>query len=67
MEEQYKSAKGFAAAAMDYTEMSQDHAERLGWMKDYEEIFEISPKHKITWGSAVRFAEIKSDEYLDMA
>ena len=31
-------------------------------MKDYGEMFEISPQHKITWGSAVRYAEIKSDE-----
>jgi len=39
MEERYESAKHFAAAAMDYSEKSQDHAEKLGWVKDYEEIF----------------------------
>ena len=62
MEEQYESAKHFAAAAMDYAEKSQDHAENLGWVKDYEEILEISPQHKITWGSAVWFAKIRSEE-----
>jgi len=30
-------------------------------------MFEISPQHEITWGSAVRYAEIKSDEYIAMA
>jgi len=67
MEERYESAKRFAAAAMDYAEKSQDHAEKLGRMKNYGEMFEISPQHKITWGSAVRFAEVKSDEYMAMA
>jgi len=52
---------------MDYAEKSQDHAERLGWMKDWGEMFEISPQHEITWGSAVRYVEIKSDEYMAMA
>jgi len=39
----------------------------LGWGKDYEEMFEISPQYKVTWGSAVRFTEIRSDEYMAMA
>ena len=67
MEERYKSAKCLAATSMDYAEKSRDHAERLGWMKDWGEMFEISPQHEITWGSAVRYAEIKSDEYMAMA
>ena len=52
---------------MNYAEKSQDHAENLGWVKDYEERFEISPQHRITWGSAVRFAEIRSEEYMAIA
>ena len=67
MEEHYESAKRHAAAAMDYAEKSQDHAERLGWVKNYREMFEISLQHEITWGSAVRFAEIKSEEFMAMA
>ena len=45
MEEPYESIKRFAARAMDYAEKSQDHAERLSWMKDYGEMFEISLQH----------------------
>ena len=56
-----------AVAAMDYAEKSQDHTERLGWMKDYEEIFDISPQHEISQGSSVSFAKIKSDEYMAIA
>jgi len=41
--------------------------QKLGWVKDYEEIIEISQQYKVTWGSAVRFAEIKSDEYMAIA
>ena len=67
MEEHYESTKRHAAAAMDYTEKSQDHAERLGSVKDHGEMFEISPQYEITWGSAVRYAEIKSDESMAMA
>jgi len=43
MEERYESTKRIAAAAMDYAEKSQDCPERLSWMKDYGEMFEISP------------------------
>ena len=64
MEEQYESAKRHAAVAMEYAKKSQDHAEGLGWVKDHGEMFEISPQYEITWGSAVRFAEIKSDEFM---
>jgi len=45
MEERYESAKRFAVAAMDHAKKSQDLAERLSWMKDYGEMFEISPQH----------------------
>jgi len=43
MEEQYESAKRHAAAAMNYAEKTQDHAEHLGWVKDHKEMIEISP------------------------
>ena len=66
MEEGYESAKRFASAAMAFAEKSQDHAERLGWVKDHGEMFEISPQYEITWGSAVRYAEIKSEEFMAM-
>ena len=52
---------------MEYAEKSQDRAEKLGWVKDYEEIIEISPQYKVTWSSAVRFAEIKSEEHMAIA
>jgi len=64
MEEQYEFAKCHAAVAMDYAEKSEDHAERLGWVKDHGKMFEISPQYEITWGSAVRFAKIKSEEFM---
>jgi len=35
----YESAKGHAAAALGYAEKSQDHTERLGWVKDHGESF----------------------------
>ena len=37
-EEQYESAKCHAAAAMNYAERNQDHAEHLGWEKDHGEM-----------------------------
>ena len=67
MEEQNESAKRHAAAAMDFAEKTQDHTEKLGWVKDHGEMFEISLQYEITLGSAVRFAEIKSDEFMAMA
>ena len=67
MEERYESAKGFAAAAMDYSEKPQDHAEKLGWVKDYEETIEISLQYKVTWGPAVQSTQIRSDEYMAIA
>jgi len=36
-------------------------------MKDYGEIYEISPQYEITWGSAVCYAKIKSDENMAIA
>jgi len=67
MEEQYESAKPHTAGAMDYAKKSQDHTERLGWVKDHGEMFEISPQYEITWGSAVCYAEIKSEEFMAVA
>ena len=41
--------------------------EKLGWVKDAEEIIEISPQYKVTWGSALCHPKIKSDEYMAIA
>jgi len=66
-EEQYESAKCHSAEAMNYGERNQDHAEHLGWEKDHGEMIEVSPQYEITWDSAVRFAEIESEEFMAMA
>jgi len=53
-EERYQSAKHFAANQVEFAEKSQDHTEKLGWVRDAEDIIEIHPQYKVTWGSAVR-------------
>ena len=45
---------------LEIAEKAQDHAEELGCLKEAEEIIEISPQFRITWGSAICHAEIKS-------
>ena len=67
MEERVVSAKRYAANMLEIAEKAQDHAEELGSLKEVEEIIEISLQFRITWGSAVCHAEIKSEEYMAMA
>jgi len=51
----------------EITEKAQDYTEELGSLRSAEEVVEISPQFKITWGSAVRHAEVKSEEYVAAA
>jgi len=67
LEEHVLSAKRYAANMLEIAEKAQDHAEELGFLKEAEEIIEISLQIRVTRGSAVRHAEIKSKEYMAMA
>ena len=67
LEERVVSAKRYAANILEIAEKAQDHVEELGFLKEVAEIIEISPQFRVTRGSAVRHAEIKSEEYMAMA
>ena len=43
-------------------EKAQDDTEELGFLKEAEEIIEISLQFRITWGSAVPHAEAEQSE-----
>jgi len=53
LEERVVSAKRYAANMLKIAEKAQDDAEELGFLKDSEEIIDISLQFRITWGSAV--------------
>jgi len=67
LEEGVVSAKRYAASMLEIAEKAQDHAEELGSLKEAKEIIEICPQFRVTRGSAVCHAEIKSEEYMAMA
>ena len=61
------SAKRYAVNMLEKAEKAQHHAEEFGFLKKAEEIIEISPQFRITWGSSVCHAEVKSEEYMAKA
>jgi len=67
LEERVVSAERYAASMIEIAEKAQDNAEELGSLRRAEEVVEINPSFRITWGSAVCPAEIKAEKYVAMA